>query len=69
MSDNLHRTPAESFPENLSEMPDEDLQVLDSQIQRQMDREVVRDGEVDRETEFRHYQLDDEFSDRDASEG
>jgi hypothetical protein len=50
-------------------MPDEDLQVLDSQIQRQMDREVVRDGEVDRETEFRHYQLDDEFTDRDATEG
>lgn len=67
MSDNLHRTPAESFPDHLRDMPDEDLQVIDSQIQRQMDREIVREGEVDRETEFRHYQLDEEFSDRDAS--
>ena len=66
MTDNLHRTPSESFPDDLSEMPDEDLQVLDSQIQRQMDREIVQEGEVDRETEFRHYPLDDEFSDRDA---
>lgn len=66
MTDNLHKTPAESFPDDLTGMPDEDLQVLDSQIQRQMDREIIREGEVDRETEFRHYQLDDEFSDRDA---
>jgi len=66
MSDNLHRTPSESFPNNLDDMADEDLQVLDSQIQRQMDREIVRDGEAAPETEFRHYQLDDEFSDREA---
>jgi hypothetical protein len=65
MSDKLHRTPSENFPEDLSEMPDAELQVLDSQIQRQMDREIVREGEADSETEFRHYQLDDEFSDRD----
>ncbi len=66
MTDNLHRTPSESFPDDLADMPDEELQVLDSQIQRQMDREIVEEGGVDRETEFRHYQLDDEFSDRDA---
>jgi hypothetical protein len=44
---------------------DHELQVLDSQVQRQLDHEVVVEGEVNPETEFRHYELDEEFSDRD----
>ena len=66
MTDNLHKIPAESFPGDLTGMRDEELQVLDSRIQRQMDRPIIREGGIDRETEFRHYQLDDEFSGRDA---
>ncbi|MDQ0145554.1 hypothetical protein [Pseudarthrobacter niigatensis] len=64
MHDNLHLTPADPFPADLSVIPDEKLQVLDSQVQRQLDREIVDDGETDPETEFRHYELDEEFDER-----
>ena len=65
MNKKLHLTPADAFPEDLEQVPDQELQVLDSQIQRQLDHEVVVDGEPNRETEFRHYELDEEFADRD----
>ena len=65
MNEKLHLTPQEAFPEDLEQVPDQELQVLDSQIQRQLDHEVVVDGEPNRETEFRHYELDEEFADRD----
>ncbi|HEY1156268.1 MAG: hypothetical protein HOQ06_01680 [Pseudarthrobacter sp.] len=67
MTDKLHLTPTEPFPEDLSGVPDEELQVLDSQVQRQLDREIVREGETDPETEFRHYELDEEFEQRDTA--
>lgn len=65
MNDKLHLTPDDQFPEDLEKVTDQELQVLDSQVQRQLDHEVVADGEPDPETEFRHYELDEEFSDRD----
>ncbi len=65
MNDKLHLTPDDQFPEDLENVSDNDLQVLDSQVQRQLDHEMVVDGESDRETEFRHYELDEEFNDRD----
>lgn len=65
MSDKLHLTPEDQFPEDLATVPDHELQVLDSQVQRQLDHEVVVDGEPNPETEFRHYELDEEFDDRD----
>ncbi|MDQ0867711.1 hypothetical protein QFZ70_000184 [Arthrobacter sp. V1I9] len=65
MNDKLHLTPEDQFPENLKNVSDNELQVLDSRIQRQLDHEMVVDGESDRETEFRHYELDEEFQDRD----
>ncbi|WP_163165909.1 hypothetical protein [Arthrobacter sp. Alg241-R88] len=65
MSDKLHLTPEDQFPEDLETVPDHELQVLDSQVQRQLDHEVVVDGEPNPETEFRHYELDEEFNDRD----
>lgn len=66
MTDKLHLTPADPFPTDLSAIPDETLQVLDSRVQRQLDREIVREGEPDPETEFRHYELDDEFEIRES---
>jgi hypothetical protein len=66
MNDKLHLTPEEQFPENLDKVSDRELQVLDSRVQRQLDHEVVVDGEVNPETEFRHYELDEEFNDRDT---
>ena len=65
MSQKLHLTPEDEFPENLSAIPDRELQVLDSQVQRQLDFEYVAEGEPNPETEFRHQDLDEEFQDRD----
>ncbi|TNB69521.1 hypothetical protein FHJ30_18200 [Arthrobacter sp. BB-1] len=65
MNDKLHLTPEDQFPDDLEKVSDQELQVLDSRVQRQLDHEVVVDGEVNRETEFRHYELDVEFNDRD----
>ena len=65
MNDKLHLTPDDQFPEDLEKVTDQELQVLDSRVQRQLDHEMVVDGESDRETEFRHYELDEEFNDRD----
>ncbi|KUM39429.1 MAG: hypothetical protein ABWY04_16325 [Arthrobacter sp.] len=65
MTEKLRLTPEESFPEDLTEVGDLQLQVLDSQVQRQLDHEVIAEGEPNRETEFRHYELDEEFANRD----
>lgn len=65
MAEKLHLTPEEPFPEDLVKVGDKRLQVLDSQVQRQLDHEVVAEGEPNPETEFRHYELDEEFQTRD----
>lgn len=65
MTEKLHLTPEDEFPEDLSKVANKDLQVLDSQVQRQLDHEYVADGEPNPETEFRHFDLDEEFSERD----
>lgn len=65
MTDRLRLTPDDAFPEDLEAMTDKDLQVLDSQIQRQLDHEITVVGDSVRETEFRHYELDHEFNERD----
>lgn len=66
MLEKLHLTPADEFPEDLSAIPDQELQVLDSQVQRQLDYEYVAQGGPDPETEFRHHDLDEEFQERDS---
>ncbi len=65
MSANLRITPADPFPEDLEELKVEKLQVLDSQVQRQLDHEIITEGETHPETEFRHHELDVEFEHRD----
>ena len=65
MTDKLHLSPDDEFPEDLSKVADKDLQVLDSQVERQLDYEYVVEGEPNPETEFRHYDLDAEFEERD----
>lgn len=66
MSDKLHLTPEDEFPDDLSAVPDQELQVLDSQVQRQLDFEYVSEGGPNPETEFRHFDLDEEFDQRDV---
>ena len=65
MTEKLHLTPEDEFPDDLTKVADKDLQVLDSQVQRQLDHEYVADGEPNPETEFRHYDLAEEFGERD----
>lgn len=65
--ENLHLTPEEPFPEHLEKITDQELQVLDSQVQRQINQEIVTEGEANPETEFRRYELDEEFDNRDPS--
>ncbi len=64
-ADNLHLTPDEPFPAQLGDVSDRELQVLDSQVQRQFDHEIVSHGEPNPETEFRRYEIDEEFQSRD----
>lgn len=66
MTEKLHLTPAEHFPRDLARVGDRQLQVLDSQIQRQLDVEVIAEGEMNPETEFRRDELDEEFRNRDV---
>ncbi|MBT2513532.1 hypothetical protein [Arthrobacter sp. ISL-30] len=63
----LRLTPDDDFPEDLKVLPDAELQILDSQIQRQLDMECVINGQPDPETEFRRWDLDDEFLQREAA--
>lgn len=64
-SEKFHLTPEEPFPEHLEQVSDQGLQVLDSQVQRQFDHEIVAEGEPNPETEFRRYELNEEFESRD----
>ena len=68
MTEKLHLKPEDEFPTDLTKVENKDLQILDSQVQRQLDHEYVADGEPNPETEFRHYDLDEEFSERDKRE-
>lgn len=63
-TENLHLTPGEPFPEHLGRVSNQELQVLDSQVQRQFDHEIVAEGEPNPETEFRRYELNEEFGNR-----
>lgn len=65
-AENLHLTPAESFPEHSEKVSDQELQILDSQVQRQIDHEIVAEGEANPETEFRRYELNEEFGNRES---
>lgn len=65
MTKGLRITPTDSFPEDLETLKNEKLQVLDSQVNRQLDHEIITAGEPHPETEFRHEELDMEFEQRD----
>ncbi|MCY0904974.1 hypothetical protein [Arthrobacter sp. H14-L1] len=66
MASNLRLSPDDKFPENLDKIADTKLQILDSQVQRQLDREYVVEGGPNPETEFRHYEIDEEFAERES---
>ena len=49
--------PEEGFPQDLSKVPDTELEILNSRILRQVEREYLQLGSPDPETEFRSEEL------------
>ncbi|MHA7263567.1 hypothetical protein ACX80W_10240 [Arthrobacter sp. TMN-37] len=58
-------TPEEPFPEDLTELKDESVEVLHSKIHREIDAEYDELGELVPETEFRLEELTEELDRRD----
>lgn len=58
-------TPKDPFPENLNELEDNEVEVLNSKVHRQLEAEYVQDGQPHPETEVRREELDEELDDRD----
>ncbi|KQO02953.1 MULTISPECIES: hypothetical protein [unclassified Arthrobacter] len=59
-------SPDEPFPARLERLRDEDVEVLNSKVHREIEHEFSTDGEVDAETAARKDELADELDERDA---
>ncbi|WP_024476169.1 hypothetical protein [Arthrobacter sp. CAL618] len=66
MNDKTRLTPEDPFPEDLDTLADEDVEVLNSKVHRQIDEEYVEEGQPNPETEFRKEELDEELDERDG---
>lgn len=58
--------PEDPFPENLNQLQDNEVEVLNSKVHRQLDVEYVQEGSPDPETEHRREELSEELDDRDV---
>lgn len=71
VSDSSRLDPEKDFPEDLSSVDRDDLDILNSRNHRDRDLQYIRDGDVDAETEGRHHDLREELDrrqvDRDAA--
>jgi hypothetical protein len=65
MYKNSRLTPEEPFPEDLTGLRDEAVEVLHSKIHREIDAEYDELGEIVPETEFRLEELTEELDRRD----
>ncbi|MHA7241006.1 hypothetical protein [Arthrobacter sp. TMS1-12-1] len=59
-------SPDEPFPDDLGRLKDQDVEVLNSRVHREIDHEFVTDGEVDAETAARKDEIAGELDDRDT---
>lgn len=59
-------SPEEPFPANLERLRDQDVEVLNSKVHREIEHEFASEGEVDAETAFRKDELDEELDGREA---
>lgn len=59
-------SPDEPFPARLERLRDEDVEVLNSKVHREIEHEFATDGEVDAETAARKDEIADELDERDA---
>lgn len=63
---NSRITPDEPFPADLARLRDQDVEVLNSKVHREIEHEYVTEGGIDPETAFRKDELADELDQRDA---
>lgn len=57
--------PGDPFPANLNNLEDDQVEVLNSKVHRQIEVEYVQEGTPDPETEHRQEELNEELDDRD----
>lgn len=57
--------PEDPFPENLNVLQDDQVEVLNSKVHRQLEVEYVQEGTPDPETEHRKEEVNEELDDRD----
>lgn len=61
---NFRLTPSDPFPRDLSDLGHQDLQILHSRVQRQLDHEYVHEFDAHPETQFRMADLEEELGHR-----
>jgi hypothetical protein len=66
VSDSSRLDPGKEFPEDLTSIDRDDLDILNSRNHRARDLQYVRDGEVDAETDGQHHELREELDRRQA---
>ncbi len=64
MSDSSRLDPDKEFPDDLTSVDRDDLDILNSRNHRSRDVQYIRDGEVDPETEGQHHELREELDRR-----
>ncbi|WP_228720871.1 hypothetical protein [Arthrobacter sp. 260] len=68
MGDKSRLSPEQPFPADLAPLEDSQVEILNSKIHRQLDREYTVDQEPDPETESRHEELQAELDFRAAED-
>lgn len=66
MNDSSRLDPNKDFPEDLTTVDRDDLDILNSRNHRVRDVQYVRDGEVDPEVDGQHHELREELDRRQA---
>jgi hypothetical protein len=57
--------PEDPFPGDLNTLQDDQVEVLNSKVHRQLEVEYVQEGSPDPETEHRREEINEELDDRD----
>ena len=65
MGDKSRIAPTDSFPEDLTDLRLDTVEVLNSKVHRQLDKEYVEEGLPHPETDARHEDLTEELDRRD----
>lgn len=68
MGDKTRLSPEQPFPADLAPLEDSQVEILNSKVHRQLDREYTVDQEPDPETEARYEELKEELDFRAAED-